>query len=306
MTIWFYLKVKVGKFMANLLAAAVPDQERRRRLRSKLDPLNPERCARYLQQHYTHVPAQAPIDHPRRENTVWVCWLQGMEQAPLLVKNCVKTIEHYKPSGWQVVVITSDNYADYVDMPPVIIEKWKRGIITNTHFSDLFRIHVLAHHGGCWMDATLLQTAPVPQQILESPLFLFRTHGEFAFTFIQSCFMVSHPDHYVMRKWCAAMDAYWTNESMLINYFTLHLMFVALLRSDSVFRQHFEQIIIQSDEPMHILLYEMKKGSDYSDSLMETARKATFLQKLTYKFPESLLRNERSIAYHFAQQLLQL
>jgi hypothetical protein len=37
------------------------------------------------------------------------------------------------------------------------------------------------------------------------------------------------------------------------------------------------------DEPMHLFLYEMMKGNDYSDELMEQARHQAFFQKLTYK-----------------------
>ena len=82
-----------------------------------------------------------------------------------------------------------------------------KGDYVNTHFSDILRIHLLAYYGGCWIDATCFQMAPIPLQILQSPLFLFRSHGEFSFTYIQSCFMVSKPNNYVMRKWCAAIRA---------------------------------------------------------------------------------------------------
>lgn len=302
MTIWFYIKVKAGKLLANLAAATVTDRERRHRLRNRLDPLNPDRCVSYLQRHYTQVAVLPPSGATPQEHTIWVCWLQGLEQAPTLVRNCVRSIERHKPQGWQVTVITADNYARYVELPAAVIEKWQQGRISNTHFSDLFRIHVLARHGGCWMDATCLLTAPVPQQILQSELFIFRTHGEFAYTFIQSCFMVSRPDHYVMRKWCAAMDAYWAAETMTINYFTLHLMFVALLRSDDTFSRAFSEVIEMSDEPAHLLLYAMMKGAPYSDDLMARATEAAFMQKLTYKLPPALLQDERSTAYHFAQQ----
>jgi hypothetical protein len=91
-------------------------------------------------------------------------------------------------------------------------------------------------------------------------------------------------------------------ETRLINYFTLHLMFIALLHQDSQFKAEFEKVMVLSDEPMHILLYEMMKGGDYSEQLMDKAKNATFIQKLSYKFPPSLLENKHSIASHFSQK----
>jgi hypothetical protein len=301
MTKVFLLYTKVGKFLANLVSALVPDKQQRRRLRSRLDPLNPERCVAYLEKHYTNVPAIDESEETRQQDTFWVCWLQGTDSAPALVQNCIKSIETHCRQGWQVIVLTADNYADYVNMPSVMTDKWKRGIITNTHFSDLLRIYVLARHGGCWIDGTCLLTATVPADIVAQPFFLFHTHGEFSYTFIQSCFIRSKASHYIIRKWCAAMTAYWESENRLINYFTLHLMFVALLRRDEQFARLFASVPVMSDEPMHTLLYEMKRGGKYSESIMNAAREATFIQKLTYKFPADMLDDKESIASKFSQ-----
>lgn len=303
MTIGFYIWTKVGKLLANVVAACIPDREQRHKVRRRLDPLNPERCVAYLEKHYTDVSPIAPNEQPAVQSPIWVCWLQGLEQAPQLVVNCIKSIERYKQEEQQLIVVTADNYADYVDLPATIIEKWKKGLITNTHFSDLFRIHALTRHGGCWIDATCLLTAPVPDSIRQSDLFLFRSHGEFAYTFIQSCFMVSGPNSYVMRKWCAAMDAYWEQENRLVNYFTLHLMFIALQHRDKMFSDAFAQVPAVSDDPMHILLYAMMRGDDYTKELAAQANQATFIQKLTYKYPANLLENKCSVASYFSKQI---
>lgn len=283
MNFWFNIRVEVGKFLANLLSASIPNKALRRRVRERLHPLNPERCVSYLQKHYTHTDAIAEEAATGVNKPIWVCWLQGVNQAPALVQRCIQSIEHFKRPDQQVIVITAQNYADYVTLPDVIIDKWHRGLITNTHFSDLFRIYALARHGGCWIDATCLLTAPVPDDILNRPLFLLRSHGEFAYTCIQSCFICAEINNYVLRKWCAAMAEYWSHEDKLIHYFTLHLMFIALLRQDSRFAEEFKKVPEMSDEPMHLFLNEMMKGNAYSDELMERARHQAFFQKLTYK-----------------------
>ena len=40
-------------------------------------------------------------------------------------------------SGKNVIVITEKNMYDYVSMPDFIIEKYKKGIISKTHFSEI-------------------------------------------------------------------------------------------------------------------------------------------------------------------------
>lgn len=314
MTRFFYIKAKVGKFFANVCSLFVRDKERRHQLRARLNPLNPERCVSYLQRHYTQASVESAvlsgvtaISHASSfgsKSPVWVCWLQGRENAPALVQNCIDSIERQLRQDQQLVIVTADNYADYVTMPSVIVDKWRQGVISNTHFSDLFRIHALACHGGCWIDATCLLMRPIPDEYLSAPLFIMHTHGEFLYTYIQSCFMCCQPNHYVVRKWCAAMDAYWTQEDCLINYFTLHLMFVALLRSDAHFKQQFDQVPVVSDQPLHLLLYSMMRGDAYDAALISKARQSVFMQKLTYKFPAALLDDPQSLASWLSQSHL--
>jgi len=302
MTPLFLLKVKLGKLLANVLSGFVRDREKRHRLRERLDPLNPERCVAYLERHYADVEPLPLFNKSKKENYIWVCWLQGEASAPSLVARCIASIRKFKQESQEVVVITEENYTDYLDLPKAIIEKRKRGIITNAHFSDILRIHLLACYGGCWLDATCLLTSPVPAEILSLDLFIYHTHGEFAFTQIQSCFLVAKPDNYVMRKWCAAIDAYWESESMLIHYFLLHLMFQALLHKDGNFCDAFEVIPYKTDEAAHALLYAMLRGERYSDELMEKAAKTSFWHKLTYKFDAELLNNPDSLVSKLSER----
>lgn len=292
----FYLKADVGKFVANAVSGLVRNKEKRHKLRDRLNPLNPERCVRYLSDHYARaVPSETPSAHEERE-TIWMCWLQGEAKAPRLVLNCIESVRRLADSSQRVVVLTEHNFSQYVELPAVFVSKWRGGLISNTHFSDLLRIHALAQHGGYWIDATCLQTSAVPSFIRESSLFMFRSHGEFSYTLIQSCFIRCERDNYVMRKWCAAMEAYWQREDRLIQYFALHLMFIALVRSDEAFAAQYRAMPVVSDEPMHILLEKIVSGAHYDEATMDRARKAAFFQKLTYKFPPRLLDDGRSFA----------
>ena len=85
MTIIEQIEVAVGKFMANLVSAIIPNKERRHKVRYILNPLNPERCVAYLEKRYTQTPAIPVAEDTKINRPIWVCWLQGLEQAPHLV-----------------------------------------------------------------------------------------------------------------------------------------------------------------------------------------------------------------------------
>lgn len=101
---------------------------------------------------------------------VFVCWLQGEENAPDLVKKCIASIK--KHSGkHQVVVITEQNLSEYIEIPSYIIGKVKSGQLTRTSFSDIVRSALLASYGGMWIDATFYITKDLPESYFDAPIF---------------------------------------------------------------------------------------------------------------------------------------
>ena len=107
-------------------------------------------------------------------NIIWICWFQGIDSAPAVVKKCYRSVcGHLK--DWDVIVITAENYDQYTALPDYIIDKWKDGRINHTHFSDLLRIDLLVRHGGLWMDATVFCTSgDLPGYITSTDLFMYQ------------------------------------------------------------------------------------------------------------------------------------
>lgn len=71
-------------------------------------------------------------------NKIWFCWLQGIENAPEIVKTCYNSLKINLPNK-EIIVLTSSNLSKYVTFPDYIERKWKQGIISNTHLTDLLR-----------------------------------------------------------------------------------------------------------------------------------------------------------------------
>ncbi len=101
----------------------------------------------------------------------WICWWQGEEQAPDMVKACIRSQRENLPKGVLYVVITEKNYKDYIALPAYIIEKVETGNITLTTLSDMIRASLLYSYGGFWMDATLMVLKPLDEKILDYPLY---------------------------------------------------------------------------------------------------------------------------------------
>ena len=112
-----------------------------------------------------------------QSNKVWVCWFQGMDKAPSLVRRCYDSLCE-KLVDREIVLITEDNMFNYVSFPDYIVEKWRDGEITHTHMTDLLRLELLIKYGGTWIDATVLCTRDrkdIPDYFFDSDLFLFQT-----------------------------------------------------------------------------------------------------------------------------------
>ena len=72
----------------------------------------------------------------------WICWFQGLDNAPQLVKKCYESICYWLKE-YEIVVITKENYGDYVSFPDYIVKKWEEGIISDAQFSDILRLELL-------------------------------------------------------------------------------------------------------------------------------------------------------------------
>lgn len=120
--------------------------------------------------------ADPSLDHGK-DDTVWICWFQGMENAPPIVQACYRSVCRVMEGERKVVVITRENYAEYAEFPRFIVERFEAGIISPALFSDLLRTELLIRHGGTWIDATVFLSGKVPEYILDSKLFMFRIAG---------------------------------------------------------------------------------------------------------------------------------
>lgn len=72
---------------------------------------------------------------------------QGMEHAPKMVQYCFESLKSNLRDK-RIILITEDNYKEYVQFPTYILEKYEKGCFSKTHLSDLLRLELLIKYGG--------------------------------------------------------------------------------------------------------------------------------------------------------------
>lgn len=105
---------------------------------------------------------------------IWWCWLQGLDQAPELTKNCLKSLKKQYPE-YMINVVTLDNLDHYLKLPRIIFDKYNRGWISGAHLSDVIRINLLAYYGGIWIDSTVFCSDDRMKKVIEeSNMFMYQ------------------------------------------------------------------------------------------------------------------------------------
>ena len=215
------------------------------------------------------------------EPCIWTCWFQGYANAPSIIKACINSMQKYTSGGYNLIVITEENMADYICMPDFIIDKFKKGIISNAHFSDLLRTLLLINYGGVWLDATVLLTKEIPKAILNSDLFVFRTPS----IYISPCsswFIVARRKNLLLTKVFEILADYWRTHKYLINYYLFHICVRFVISHNEDAKQIWNNMLCKSNDDSFFLMDKLFHSMDIrmKDFLWDVS----FAHKLTYKF----------------------
>ena len=116
----------------------------------------------------------APVDESGR--TIWALWWQGEENAPDIVKACIRSIRK-NANGHKVILLSKENYLSYITLPETIVKKHAAGIISHAAYSDMIRLSLLSKYGGMWIDATVSVSQPIPEELFQMDFFTLKTYN---------------------------------------------------------------------------------------------------------------------------------
>ena len=109
---------------------------------------------------------------------VWVCWLQGEENMPEVVRICIDSIKQNVPKDYSVEFVDNTNLREWVDIPQRIYDLLHAGKLRPAYFSDIVRMRLLSQYGGIWIDSTVFVSAPIPDDFFEKRLYSIQAKDE--------------------------------------------------------------------------------------------------------------------------------
>lgn len=178
------------------------------------------------------------------ERIIWICWFQGAENAPPLVKRCIESVQQ-QANGAKVVLLTDENIADFIELPAHIRQKYTQGRISKAHYSDIVRCALLYQYGGIWMDATLFVTRPLPDHFFTLPFSSLRFEPDADARPIGkgywTAYMLAATQHNATVKFVRdSFYHYWLHHDSLIEYFLIDYAFLYAWTQHAAFRRETE------------------------------------------------------------------
>lgn len=232
-------------------------------------------------------------------NKIWVCWLQGMDNAPEIVRKCYQSLLN-NLNDKEIVLLTNDNYKDWVTFPSYIQKKIDNGIITRTHMTDFLRLELLEHYGGTWIDATVFCSGKnIPSYIWDSDFFIYQImkpgldgHSQR----ISSWFITACTNHPVVLLTKELLYKYWEKNNKMVDYFLIHdFMELAI----EAYPDEWMNVIPVSNSVPHVLL--LRFSERFNAKIWSAIAEMTAFHKLSWKFSEEQLKkmNQPGTFYDF-------
>ena len=230
-------------------------------------------------------------------NKIWVCWWQGESDMPEIVRKCIKSIK--KNAGdYEIIIITDDNYNEFVNFPKWIMEKYKNGIITKTHLSDLLRLEILSKYGGIWLDSTFYCTGNL-EKYFELPFWSIKRPdyrhtsvacGSFA-NYSFGCDFDNREIFWIIKNY---LLEYWKKYDYLIDYLFLDYIIVYCINNNELVMKRFNEI--QPNNPQCDELLKLL-NSVYDKKVFEELIKNTDLFKLSWKLSTKKIKKGKNTFY---------
>lgn len=219
---------------------------------------------------------------PGEPGPIWLCWWQGEDKAPEIVRACIASVRRNAGSR-KVILLTAENYLEYVSIPEWAVEKFRRGVISPTHFSDILRLSLLAEYGGIWLDASMYCTgAP---EVWSRPLWTIKrpdyahcspASGNFA-TYAMGG---SEENRWIFGLFREYLLAYWRSNNLLVDYLLLDYLMVLAQKNCPGVASAFRGV--PDNQPCCDELCKVL-GEPVDKEIWENMRAATCLFKLTWK-----------------------
>ena len=254
----------------------------------------------YLGRRYTEVidkykTSAMPLACLAPDCPIWICWFQGENNMPAMVKECLRSVRGHCGMH-EVHVITMDNFWNWISIPGHVMDKINRKEITLTHFSDIVRNALLAEQGGIWLDATIYLTDELKGWNL--PFYTIKqgcpADHKFVSEYMWTGFCMGGVKGNPLNSF--VMDAlyeYHRKERGLIDYFLIDYMIALGYNTVSTIKKLVDDVPC-SNPGLYYMQHNMGKPTD--ESRLKKVCEGTSVFKLNYKIDVPC--DNRSLYYY--------
>ena len=218
---------------------------------------------------------------------IWICWFQGEEEMPDVVKLCYKNLCN-KLNSKTIVLVTIKNLKDYIDLPDYLYYKYNKGIILPAHFSDIIRCSLLAKYGGMWIDSTIFVTENIKQHldIFESKFFTHKINGmddkKHYSKYRWGPFLLGtkYKNNDVMKLMYEFLKEYWKIHDMAISYCFWDYIIGILYKNNVLFQQSIDN---NKENNLQLHYFSNKLNEKVNVEEFNSIISNNYFLKLTYK-----------------------
>jgi hypothetical protein len=228
---------------------------------------------------------------------VWTCWLQGMENAPYMVKYCIGSQKKALPD-YEHRILTLENYHQWVELPEYFEKKFQKGRIPRALFTDLLRLAVLKKYGGVWLDTSVLCTGFENEKLSnrwqriersEFTIFRYFQRGKKEPVGLSNWFIAAHPNDFVVSTVLDMLLAYWKDYNCTVDYYIMHLFITMCLNAVPSIAESMPR-----ENSYHSIMLNSVLAKDYNEDWWNDVKAHVFLHKLNYRKADEASRNPRS------------
>ena len=218
---------------------------------------------------------------------VWVCWWQGEDSMPELVKMCYARLKQVINSEkMEIHLITLENYKEDVTFPEHITQKFEQKIITMTTLSDILRMCLLSKYGGMWVDATVFFTDSIPEVFFEKT-FYSQKMAQTEAAKREACrslwcgfCMAGYSYNPMFHFTRDAFFEWWKKYDDIVDYVLIDYLILEGYKNFEEIRAVIDEVPDNNEDVFK--MYQVL-NQEYTPELYQRLTKRNFIHKLTYK-----------------------
>jgi mannosyltransferase OCH1-like enzyme len=245
--------------------------------------------------------------------TLWLYWHQGWDNAPSIVKRCLRSWEE-KNRTWMIHKLDASTVRDFVHLPDILLNEPDLPLCV---LADLIRINLLCDYGGVWADATVYCQRPLDDWISRAA-----NTGFFAFERpvptrpLSNWFIASAARHGIIEEWRKRANSLWLEEGYLEksrafwsnwtykscpeHYFWPHHLFQKMIEEDQAASQLWAKVLKVNASWPHVIQHRMLQPlttdvKEFIDGGMMP------VHKLTYRYDENQMPVNSCLEYLFTK-----